>query len=534
MTEPGQTDSTPVATLLIDDERLFLPPTVEDDTTYDVLMNERHVWSLQPGRDTTLRDDLPAAPWPKALRRFLTGYADVVVREHVTGTVVGEGHHAFGGDTQHEVTVVDAAGHALVLDKWGRLIRPLSAEKSGLIDELMDEVVELLEVLRDKAGVPAFISYGTLLGAVRNGQLIGHDNDIDVAYVSEHPHPVDVAREAYRVERALRDHGWVVRRGSGVRINVRLRLSDNSMRCVDVFTAHWVDGVLFIPSDTGFRLPRETILPLTTVELLGRQVPAPAQSERLLAATYGDNWRVPDPSFRYTTPRWLSRRLGGWFGGLIAHRKHWDSFYSKSRAEVPTDPTPFARWVADEYPSTRPLVDLGTGTGRDALWFASAHRRHVTAIDYSMGAVNRGVRHSRADKLPAKFELLNLYDTRGVLAFGARLSREEEPVDLYARFTLHALDEPGQDLVMRLASMSLRRGGLLFLEFRTPRDRGRKRFFEDHARNLIRPADAIARIEAAGGHVVHRDEGTGLAPFKGEDPYVCRLVASWHREEDGR
>mgnify|MGYP006198694881 CR=1 FL=1 len=47
-------------------------------------------------------------------------------------------------------------------------------------------------------------------------------------------------------------------------------------------------------------------------------MPAPADSETLLAATYGENWRVPDPAFQYSTPAWLSRRLGGWFGGLMA------------------------------------------------------------------------------------------------------------------------------------------------------------------------------------------------------------------------
>jgi hypothetical protein len=530
--EAARTDSTATPTLLVDDQQLWLPTSLDPDTTYDVLLNGRHVWSLQPGRDADPQDG--AAPWPKALRRYLVGHADVTVREHVTGTVIGAGNHVFGGDSEREVTVTDAAGHALVLDKWGRLIRPLSAENSGLLDELMDEVMHLLEVLRDKAGVPAFISYGTLLGAVRNGRLIGHDNDIDLAYVSEHPHPVDVVREAYRVERVLKDEGWVVRRGSGVRINVRLRLSDGSLRCVDVFTAHWVDGVLFIPSDTGFELPRETILPLTTVELMGRQMPAPAQSETLLAATYGDSWRVPDPSFKYTTPSWLSRRLGGWFGGLIAHRKYWDSFYSKTRDEVPTDPSPFARWVAEEYPSTRPLVDLGTGTGRDALWFAGVHGRPVTAVDYSVGAVNRGVRKARAEEVPATFELLNLYDSREVLALGARLSREEEPVDLYARFTMHALDQPGQDLVLRLASTSLRRGGFLFLEFRTPRDRHRSHVFGEHGRHYLQPAAVIDRIKAAGGRVVDRSQGTGLAPFQDEDPYVCRIVATWSREQPAR
>lgn len=513
--------------LVVDDHRIHLPRSVNAETTYDILLNKRHVWSLQPGRDTETRRGVPAAEWPKALHRYLSGKAEVAVRDHVTGEIVAVAHHVFDGDDSSEVTVTDASGNSLVLDKWGRLIRPLSSEDGGLIDELMDEVVRLLDVLRDEAGVPAYICYGTLLGAVRNGKLIGHDNDIDLAYVSEHPYPVDVVREGYRVERVLRDAGWVVRRGSGVRLNVRLRLSDNSVRFVDVFTSHWVNGVLYIPSDTGYRCSRDAILPLSTVELMGRPVPAPADSEALLAATYGKNWRVPDPSFRYTTPQWLSRRLGGWFGGLMTHRKHWDSFNARAPRLVPSTPTTFAHWVAAEHPSTRPLVDLGTGTARDALWFAGEHGRQVLGIDYSVGAVNRATRRSRSKKLPASFELLNLYDTRGVLALGARLSRVAVPVDLYARFTLHALDPVGRANVLRLASMSLRRGGLLFLEFRTPRDRGRPHVFGEHGRRYLRPQSVVAEIEAAGGRVLHQVEGTGLAKFENENPYVCRIVASW-------
>lgn len=523
---PRRVDTTDV-TLQADDEKITLGGAVELDTTYDILLNGQHVWSLQPGRDTTASDSHLVAPWPKALHRYLEGRAEVALREHVTGTVVAVSEHTFGRVSDRRVSVVDSSGNALVLDKWGRLIRPLSSEGGVDVEELVSEVVRLLDALRDWCGVPAYIAYGTLLGAVRNGQLIGYDNDIDLGYVSAHQNPVDVVREGFRVQRVLQERGWVVRRGSGARLNVRLRMRDGSMRFVDVFTSHWVDGVFFIPSDVGARIPREAMLPLSAVELVGRQVPAPADPEALLAATYGANWRTPDPSFRYETSSWLSRRLGGWYGGLMKSRKHWDSFNAHARKQIPNEPTPFALWVAQSYPSERPLVDVGTGTARDARWFAGNGRR-VLGIDYSSGAVTRARRSGHEkEEVSAKFEILNLYDTRATLALGARLSRDPEPVDVYARFMIHALGDDGRANLLRLASMALRRGGHLFAEFRTVQDMGQPHVFGAHFRRYLDPDEVVAEIEASGGRVVHRDEGHGRAPFREEDPHICRLVAQW-------
>jgi SAM-dependent methyltransferase len=309
-------------------------------------------------------------------------------------------------------------------------------------------------------------------------------------------------------------------------VNVRLFLADGSVRFVDVFTAHWVDDVLYMASDTGFRIPREGILPLTTVELRGRQLPAPADYERLLAATYGEGWRTPDPSFKYETPRWLARRLNGWFGGLRQHRKIWDAYYGGPGRQLTREPSPFAVWVDENYASGRHLVDLGAGNARDALWFARHERRRVTALDYSIGVLRRVHRLAEKDGLRVDFGGLNLYDAREVIALGAALSREAEPVDLYGRFLLDALESDGRENLLRLASMSLRRGGHLFLEFRTRPSRGRRK------KSFVRvtPAQAVRRIEAHGGRVVHRQTGTGLAPYGDSDPVVCRIVATWAPE----
>lgn len=523
----------------VDDHGVDLPSGLDDDLTYDVLVNDQHVWSFVPGRDVSAKgrpasqqpegpDDGPRAPfvpWPPALAKRLRGRAEVALRHHVSGEVLGSTDHVFDGADDETAAVADRRGRPLIVDKYGRLTRPLSQQEPEIVQELLGVCAHLLDVLSDDAGVPAFVVYGTLLGAVRDQRLITHDNDVDLAYLSRLPHPVDVAREGLRVERILRAAGYDVRRGSGVRLNVRVKLSDGSLRGIDVFTAHWVEGVLYMPSDTGFRLPEATILPLGEVELHGHPMPAPNQPEPLLAATYGPGWREPDPAFKYDTPRPLHRRLNGWFGGLISHRKYWDAFYSQQRQLVPKEPSPFATWVNEHHGSGRPLVDVGCGTGRDSLWFAS-QGRHVVGIDYNLGVLRRAARRSERRELDTEFHLVNLYDSRAVLAWGARLAHREEPCDVYARFTLHALREEGQANLVRLASMALRREGKLFLEFRTPEDSDLPHVF-NHKRHFLSPDEARALVTTAGGRVVDQVVGRGLAPYESEDPHVCRMVATW-------
>lgn len=521
--EPGAT-----AGLLVDDEQLWLPESLDDASTYDVMLNGDPVWSIQPGRDAQDPEDQRRLVWPKTMRRHLRGRARVALRDHLSGRLVAETTHVFADAPDREVRVRDADGRPLVVDKWGRMTAPLAAAGEELAEELVDRCRALMAAIETEAGLPAFVCYGTLLGAVRDGRFIAHDNDVDLAYASAETHPADVVLEGYRVERALARAGWQVRRGSGVRLNVRLTLSDGSHRYVDVFSAAWVEGHLYIPSDVGAPLPRASVLPLTTVQLHGRAVPAPADPERLLATTYGESWRVPDPSFRYQSPVSLKRRFNGWWGGLNIGRKTWDSFSGPAVRLLPDEPTSFGRWVAGTWPSDRPIIDLGAGTGRDSLFFAEAGRQ-VTALDYSVRGLNRNLRRHRANarRLPVTVETINLYDLRPVLALGARLSRQPQPADLYGRFLLHALHPQGREHVLRLAAMDLRRGGHLFLEFRTEKDRDRAHTFDREPRWFLRPAEVRADIERHGGKVLHQEQGTGYAVLGDEDPHVCRMVATW-------
>lgn len=502
----------------------FAGAAAEGAEVLDVLFDGAHVWSFRPDRDVVSNPRGRLAPWPGPLRQYLDGVATVTVQTRPDGDLVMEREYAFGRK-RSRIKVVDKHGHPLVVDKWGRLERPLSAEPAALVETLMTTVVRLLDDLRDGCGVPAFLVYGTLLGAVRDGKLIGYDNDVDLGYLSRHDHPVDIAREGFRVQRELVRRGWVVRRGSGGRLNVRLRMPDGTMRFVDVFTCFWVEDTFYIPADVWAPLPREAVLPLRTVELMGVEMAAPADPEALLAATYGPSWRVPDPSFRYETPPGLQRRLVGWFGGIMPGRKHWDGYYGR-RAGQPLPPaSTFARWVGDRE-GGRParLVDLGCGRGQDALALAQP-QRPTLGVDYSLGALAHARSQAASGEAPAEFEPVNFAELRAALALGARLAREPLERVLYARFLLGSLDDAGRENLWRTVAMALRGGGRLYVEFRAadPGAEAASRQFD----KALPPGEVAEAIVAAGGRVTHREKRNGLAPDQEDNPLVCRMAAEW-------
>ena len=74
--------------------------------------------------------------------------------------------------------------------------------------------------------------------------------------------------------------------------------------------------------------------------------------------------------------------------------------------------------------------------------------------------------------------------------------------------------------------MAMRRGGRLLLEFRTLEDAALPHHFPQPQRHFLDPDEIVAEIKARGGRIRHVSAGTNLAPFRDEDPHVCRIVAT--------
>jgi hypothetical protein len=518
--------SAPLLVARVDDAGVHL--TSVEDTVVDALFDGRRIWSFWTLRDTRPGDGGLVAEWPPALRRFLNGTTQLSVVEHVSGRVLFDDEISLGSSADR-IAVVDSSGRPLGIDKSNRITTTFETRDRDQTAPLLDSTEQVLSALLE-AGVDAFPVYGTLLGAIREQDFIGHDSDVDLGYVSRHKHPLDVIRESFRLQRHLWERGYSIDRYSAAAFKVAVREADGAVRGLDVFGGYFLNGRLYLMGEIGTPFEEEWVFPLGTCTFAGRTLPAPARPEKLLEATYGPNWKVPDPAFHFATPRATNRRLNGWFRGTRFNRKIWDARYSQVREKLPTrNPSALARHVFKTEGTVSRLVDVGAGRGADSLWFA---REGVPALalDYSRGAANAVRRQAEEEGLDVEVGWMNLLELRSVLAQGARVARLPGTPTLLANYLIDAIDQRGLEALTRFARMTLGAGGRMYADFEALRPGERPP--PPGPRGGTRPKNAervLQTLRASGAVIVQTNEVPTSDHTEGEgsDRPVVRLVAEW-------
>lgn len=525
-----------VSRVRVDDDGILA--TSRAEVVLDVLFDGRRVWSFWLHRDGESRDGGSFVAWPGQIRRFLQGTTTLGLVEHVSGDVVFEDDVTLGdapADTR--IKVEDKDGKPLGLDKSNRLSHTFDTRSDEHVAPLLDSIEEVLGALHS-AGVEAFPAYGTLLGAVRGGKLIGHDSDADIGYVSEHTHPVDVVRESFQLQRRLADMGYAISRYSAAAFKVDVIEADGAVRGLDVFGGFLHEGHLVLMGEIRTPFERDWIFPLGTTTLEGRDLPAPADTDKFLAATYGPSWRVPDPAFHFETPRSTHRRLNGWFRGTRVMRTEWDRTWSRGyrSGAPPEDPNPLARWVLEQEPDAAQVIDVGCGRGGDVRWLAR-QGTPALGLDFAPGGYAGVAALVAEEGLPAEFHAFNLVELRHVLGWGAHLARTPGPRVVMARHVADATNRRGREHLWRFSEMVLRDGGRLYLEFLVPGNAAAGFARNNHLRTL-RPEMVVAELEGRGATVVHNEERTVQRRAQGNEsdkPTVgepggrrfCRMVVQW-------
>lgn len=164
---------------------------------------------------------------------------------------------------------------------------------------------ELVEI-SEKEGITLIPWAGTLLGFVRDGGFMKHDNDVDMAVLpSKSPkEAVDIMvnKYGYQLIQGLSYHGKVrvcsfMKKGLSVDFYFMFDDGTDFFKQYDFF---WKDDFEYNDSRQNhvglYSYPRMD--KLTTMVLNNIEIKIPANIEEELYYLYGKGWKVPDPNYK--------------------------------------------------------------------------------------------------------------------------------------------------------------------------------------------------------------------------------------------
>lgn len=160
-------------------------------------------------------------------------------------------------------------------------------------------------------GLTWWIEAGTFLGIVRDGDLIGHDSDIDFGILGDER--IEGVRELF-LEEGFHVHHEFGTKGRGREISFK-----RGGIKVDVFCFYPDEaGTLWMGCWRGGRMirldfERRSILPPRSVTVFDIPMKLPALQEAYLRARYGREWTVPDLKWRWDrSPKCINWAKSDW------------------------------------------------------------------------------------------------------------------------------------------------------------------------------------------------------------------------------
>ena len=176
--------------------------------------------------------------------------------------------------------------------------------------KIRKEVADILKILKevlDKNSIDYWLDYGTLLGFVREGKIIGHDLDLDFGIKPKSG--VVLAKILKKYDCNLIQQIYV---------EGKLTVDTYKFRGVDfdifyyekrgdkIVNRVWLSNDSSIPQQKAYELGRGKLedvifsdIETKEIEFYGVKFRAPKDSDRYLKENYGSNYMVPNPNWKH-------------------------------------------------------------------------------------------------------------------------------------------------------------------------------------------------------------------------------------------
>lgn len=184
-----------------------------------------------------------------------------------------------------------------IITQWGTEAVPFAIH-NGL--EKLDAINNLQAITRDFSSFAEcqfVITFGTLLGTIRDGNLIAHDFDFDLAFFPNSNSKDDVIPTAERIIQRIEDRGMDQKSKSYGHLTTVMQVGETP-RNVDL-TAGWIEsGRVMQYAAINGEVSESEYFPLKSSYLCGCRVLVPFDPKAVLETVYGANWRIPNPNHK--------------------------------------------------------------------------------------------------------------------------------------------------------------------------------------------------------------------------------------------
>ncbi len=185
------------------------------------------------------------------------------------------------------------SGH--LINKFGRIQKPRHESKAWS-DKAFGNYERINKIFEQEFDKPLFAFYGVMLGFAREGGVLAHDLDLDLAYFSEKQSPEEVRKEFFEITKKLIQLDIPVQP-----FTYKLQFNHSGLSVTPCWISDGCFSSTFGYVGDGFTVQRDDIFPLAGVQHDGHQLWLPRNPQAVAAYLYGKGWKYPDPGWK-----WLS------------------------------------------------------------------------------------------------------------------------------------------------------------------------------------------------------------------------------------